>query len=116
MARPASVTRTGDRRLLTGATSPVRIFCPQDYSRGRTTEFGSWEKGVLLAGATTEQRGPCRLRSKTDHPCPHWAVVEIRGIPFCEPCAREQEAYFAMGELTRESQGLRGGPLVGAPD
>jgi hypothetical protein len=29
-------------------------------------------------------------------------VVEIRGIPFCEACAREQEAYFAIGELTQE--------------
>jgi hypothetical protein len=56
------------------------------------------------------------VRSKTDHPCPHRAVVEIRGIPFCEPCAREQEAYFAMGELTREAQGPRSEPLVGAPD
>jgi len=34
--------------------------------------------------------------------------VEIRGIPFCEACAREQEAYFAIGELTQEkAQGLR---------
>jgi len=29
-------------------------------------------------------------------------VVEIRGIPFCEACAREQEVYFAIGELTQE--------------
>ena len=29
-------------------------------------------------------------------------MVEIRGIPFCEACAREQEAYFAIGELTQE--------------
>ena len=54
------------------------------------------------------------MRSETDHPCPHRAAVEIRGVPFCEGCAREQEAYFAMGELTRESQGLRSEPLVGA--
>jgi hypothetical protein len=39
-------------------------------------------------------------------------VVEIRGIPFCEACAREQEAYFAIGELTQEeSRDLRGEPL-----
>ena len=42
------------------------------------------------------------MRSKTEHPCPHQAVVEIRGIPFCEGCAREQEAYFAIGELNHE--------------
>jgi hypothetical protein len=29
-------------------------------------------------------------------------VVEIWGIPFCEQCAREQEVYFAIGELTQE--------------
>jgi hypothetical protein len=27
---------------------------------------------------------------------------DILGIPFCEACAREQEAYFAIGELTHE--------------
>jgi hypothetical protein len=36
-------------------------------------------------------------------------VVEIRGIPFCEACAREQEVYFAIGELTQEKRrDLRG--------
>ena len=39
-------------------------------------------------------------------------MVEIRGIPFCEACAREQKAYFAIGELTQEeAQGFRGKPL-----
>jgi hypothetical protein len=39
-------------------------------------------------------------------------VVEIRGIPFCEACAREQEVYFAIGELTQEeTRDLRGEPL-----
>jgi len=30
--------------------------------------------------------------------------VEILGAAFCGPCAREQEAYFAIGELTDEEQ------------
>jgi hypothetical protein len=39
-------------------------------------------------------------------------VVEIRGIPFCEACAREQEACFAIGELTQEeTRDFRGEPL-----
>jgi len=39
-------------------------------------------------------------------------VVEIRGIPFCVACAREQEAYFAIGELTQEeTRDFRGEPL-----
>jgi hypothetical protein len=60
----------------------------------------------------TPKRVPCQVRSKTQSPCLHRAVVEIRGIPFCEACAREQEAYFAIGELTREeTQGLRSEPL-----
>ena len=30
-------------------------------------------------------------------------MVKVRGILFCEPCAREQEAYFAIGEITEAS-------------
>ena len=56
---------------------------------------------------------PCQVRSKTESPCLHQAMVEIRGIPFCEACAREQEAYFAIGELTQgeEKRELRIEPL-----
>ena len=65
---------------------------------------------MLLIRAT--KRVPCQVRSKTQLPCLHPAVMEIRGIPFCDACAREQEAYFAIGELTREeTQGLRNEPL-----
>ena len=46
------------------------------------------------------------MRSKTERPCPHQVVMEIWGIPFCERCAREQEAYFAIGKLTMKPQGL----------
>jgi hypothetical protein len=37
-------------------------------------------------------------------------------VAFCGPCAREQEAYFAIGELVaREGErGLRGKPLAEA--
>jgi hypothetical protein len=58
-----------------------------------------------LIGATTKL-GPCQVGSKTEHPCPHQAVLEIWGIPFCEACAREQEAYLAIGKLTMRAQGL----------
>jgi hypothetical protein len=62
----------------------------------------------------TTKLGQCQVRSKTGRPCPCQAVVEIWGIPFCEPCAREQEAYFTIGELTQEEGqgGLRDEPLV----
>jgi hypothetical protein len=62
----------------------------------------------------TRKPGECQVRSKTESPCLKPAVVEIRGIPFCEPCAREQEAYFAIGELTRGKQCLRSKPLAEA--
>ncbi len=57
--------------------------------------------------------GPCQVRSRTQSPCLHQAVVEILGIPFCEACAREQEAYFAIGELTQgeEKRDFRIEPL-----
>ncbi len=57
----------------------------------------------------------CQVRSKTESPCSRRAVVEMRGVAFCGPCAREQEAYFAIGELTQdETQGLRSKPLAEA--
>jgi hypothetical protein len=53
--------------------------------------------------------GRCQVRSKTEDPCPRSAEVEILDVAFCGPCAREQEAYFAIGELTHEDgQDLRG--------
>lgn len=58
-----------------------------------------------MNGATMEL-GPCQVRSKTEHPCPHQAVVEIYGMPFCAPCARKQEAYFAIGKLATQAQGV----------
>ena len=38
------------------------------------------------------------------------------GVAFCGPCARQQEAYFAIGELTHEEEarGLRSKALAGA--
>jgi hypothetical protein len=37
-------------------------------------------------------------------------VVEMWGVPFCEACAREQEAYFAIGKLTMQPQDLESDP------
>ena len=56
--------------------------------------------------------GECQVRSRTESPCLKPAEVEIRGIPFCEPCAREQEAYFAIGELTHGKHSLPSKPLA----
>ena len=66
-----------------------------------------------MIGATTKL-GLCQVRSKIENPCPRRAIVEIRGIAFCGPCAHEQEAYFAIGELTQEMQSLRSKPLAEA--
>jgi hypothetical protein len=53
------------------------------------------------------------VRSRTDSPCPRSAEVEILGVAFCGPCARRQEVYFAIGELTHEDgQDLRSKPLA----
>ena len=60
---------------------------------------------MLLIGVPTKL-GPCHVRSKTERPCPKKAVMGIRGAPFCERCACEQEAYFAIGKLTMQAQGL----------
>ena len=56
----------------------------------------------------------CEVRSKTESPCHRRAVVEMGGVAFCGPCAREQEAYFAIGELTQEEDETQasGGKLL----
>jgi hypothetical protein len=52
--------------------------------------------------------GPCQVRIYTESPCLGRAEVEILGIPFCEACARQQEAYLSIGELTHvEGRDLR---------
>ena len=59
----------------------------------------------------------CQVRSETESPCLRRAGVEIRGVAFCGACAREQEAYFAIGELVvaqEETQGLRSKSLAEA--
>jgi len=42
--------------------------------------------------------------------------VEILGVAFCRACAREQEAYFAIGKLAQEEElrGLRSKALAEA--
>jgi hypothetical protein len=45
--------------------------------------------------------------------------MEIMSVAFRGPCARRQEAYFAISELTddeEEARDLRSGPLVEAPE
>jgi hypothetical protein len=54
------------------------------------------------------------VRSKTGSPCPRYAEVDILGVAFCGPCAREQEAYFVIGELTQSTRGLRSKALAEA--
>jgi hypothetical protein len=56
--------------------------------------------------------GLCQVRSRTESPCLRSAEVEILGVAFCGPCAREQEAYFAIGDLMDEEEGLRSEPLA----
>ena len=49
-----------------------------------------------------QEKKQCRVGSGAGNPCLRPAVVEVSGVPFCEACAREQEAYFAIGELTEK--------------
>jgi predicted Fe-S protein YdhL (DUF1289 family) len=57
--------------------------------------------------------GPCQGRIHTESPCSRIAEVEILGVGFCGPCARKQEAYFAIGELTHEEgRNIRSKPLA----
>ena len=74
------------------------------------TEAGEEQVGshrgeaALLLAETTTKLGMCQVGSNTDNPCLRLAAMEIWGILFCERCAREQEAYFAIGKLTQEEE------------
>jgi hypothetical protein len=59
-----------------------------------------------LSSKATKELGACRVRSGTDDPCPRPAAVRIGGVPLCAGCARDQEAYFAIGKLTEEPRSL----------
>jgi hypothetical protein len=57
--------------------------------------------------------GPCQVRIYTESPCSRRAEVQILGVAFCGSCARQQEAYFAIGELTHEEvRDFRSKPLA----
>jgi hypothetical protein len=68
--------------------------------------------------------GSCQVRSGTDLPCGRPASVRMLGVLFCEECAREQDVYFTIGELTQAHDplteivgihgGYRDGPLIEA--
>ena len=66
--------------------------------------------------AAVTGRETCQVRSGTDAPCGRPAALQILGVSFCESCAREQEAYFLIGELTSARGGdiLREETLLGA--
>ena len=63
----------------------------------------------------TTKLGLCQVRIYAESPCPRRAEVEILGVAFCGPCAREQEAYFAIGELVdQQAREFRGEALAEA--
>jgi len=65
-----------------------------------------------LSEATTKP-GSCQVRIYTESSCPRRAEVEMLGLAFCGACARQQEAYFAIGVLMdEEEQRLRSEPLA----
>jgi hypothetical protein len=65
------------------------------------------EKEGLSIEATKASKS-CLVRSGTVDPCRRPVAVEIGGVPFCGPCARQQEAYFAVGDLTEEPRSPQG--------
>ena len=104
----------------------VKMETQKRTPRERRDRERSWRRGDSPL-ARESKLGPCQVRIETDNPCPRPATAKIRDVPFCERCVREQEAYFAIGNLTqapateaaREQPGLRclsNEPLVGIQD
>ena len=102
---PASRLEILSRRVLARSVAGVLtsgVHLTSRRARVRRSE-------APLSQATTKP-GPCQMRSKAESPCLHRAAVNIQGIPLCEGCGREQEAYFAVGELTQGTRSPRSGP------
>ena len=38
--------------------------------------------------------------------------MKLGGIPFCEKCAREQQTYFAIGEVMEHQESVGGNSLA----
>ena len=57
-----------------------------------------------MIGETTRPR-VCQVRSQTEAPCGRPAATTVLGVLLCERCAREQEGYFALCELTQVPRG-----------
>ena len=71
------------------------------------------KEGALLSELTTKEVvGTCQVRSGTAGACSRPAAVELRGIPFCERCAREQQTYFAIGEFMEAEESSDGERLA----
>ena len=73
--------------------------------RKRAADPHRRKEGLLIRSTTKQEH--CKVRSGTDNPCLRPAVVKVSGVPFCKPCAREQEAYFVIGEITETSSQRR---------
>lgn len=87
------------------AYAPARPLASRRYSEPRSSTLGR-AQGLRLQNVR-ELSFPgkleqCQVGRETEQPCPNPATVEIRSVPFCERCAREQEAYFTVGEITQE--------------
>jgi hypothetical protein len=66
----------------------------------------AWSRRGFLVGTLQVRGARGRSLQNLRPSLPHQAVMEIWGIPFCEACAREQEAYFDIGKLTMQPQRL----------
>ena len=77
------------------------MFPPSALANASKRQSKSLAVWISLSEAATTP-GSCQVRIYTESPCSRSAEVEILGIAFCGACARKQEAYFAIGELTHE--------------
>lgn len=86
------------------AYAPARPLAAQHPEPRSRTPVRAQRRG-LRNGRKLSYTGKlerCQVGRETERPCPNPATVEVRGVPFCECCAREQEAYFTVGEITQE--------------
>lgn len=74
--------------------------------RARPADPSTSKKEPIAIGAAAGS-GRCQVGAGTSSPCGRPAATEVLGVLFCERCAREQEEYFAIGEITQAPRGRR---------
>ena len=101
--RPTEVGNRNPRPIGKGAS--VKPISMHEQPTRPADPATSIKESLPIRASAGSRR--CQVRVDTESPCGRPAATEVLGVLFCERCAREQEDYFAIGEITQAPRGRR---------